>query len=93
MALVEVHPWAQFFTGMLIGCWIGAVIGCAGVLLLMGRRIRQLEGINLILRRKLRARRTLRQAGAAGSGPMLVMPGPDPVRRAELPIHRIARVN
>jgi hypothetical protein len=93
MALLVVHPWAQFFAGMLIGCWIGAAVACAGILLLVGRRVRQLESINLLLIRKLKVRASPRRTAAAGAGPRLVMPIPDLSRKAEPPITRIARVN
>jgi hypothetical protein len=46
MAMFEIYPWARFLAGMLTGCWIGAAIATAGVILLMGRRVRQLESIN-----------------------------------------------
>lgn len=93
MALLVVHPWAQFFAGMLIGCWIGAAVACAGVLLLIGRKVRRLEGLNLILRTKLKARASPRRTGTMGPGPTLVMPAPNSVRKVEPPVTRIARVN
>jgi hypothetical protein len=93
MALLVVHPWAQFFAGMLIGCWIGAAVACAGVLLLIGRKVRQLEGINLTLRMKLKARNALRRTGTGGPRPPLVMPIPGSLRKVEPPITRIRRVN
>ena len=92
MALLVVHPWPQFFAGMLIGCWIGAAVACAGILLLVGRKVRQLESINLLLTRKLKVRASLRRTPAAGRGPRLVMTSPDSPLKAEPPI-RIARVN
>ena len=93
MALLVVHPWAQFFAGMLVGCWIGAAVACAGVLLLIGRRVRHLEALNLVLRRKLKARISPRRTGTTGTGPMLVMPVPDSIRKVESPVARIARMN
>ncbi len=92
MAVLVVHPWAQFLTGMLIGCWVGAAVACAGVLLLVGRKVRRLESINLLLRTKLKAR-TKPQRGTGTSGSMLVMPLPDSLRRTERPAGRIMRVN
>jgi hypothetical protein len=91
MALLVVHPWAQFFAGMLIGCWAGAAIACAGLLLFVGRRVRQLESMNVILRRKLKVRASTRRS--AMLGPTLMMPGPDSVLKMETPAQRIARVN
>lgn len=94
MALFVVHPWAPFITGMLAGCWIGAVIGCAGVLLLVGRRVRQLETINLLLRTMLKARERPQRTGTGGGGGLtLVMPLPGASRMAGRPMSRIARVN
>jgi hypothetical protein len=93
MALFVVHPWARFFAGMLVGCWIGAAVACAGLLLFIGRKVRQLEAVNLILRRKLKARLSPRRARTAGVAPLLVMPAPDSVRKIESPITRIARMN
>lgn len=93
MALLVVHPWAQFFAGMLIGCWIGGAVACAGLLLLIGRKVRQLEGINSILRRKLKARNLVPRPGTGGPGPTLVMPFPESIRKVEAPMTRIRRVN
>jgi hypothetical protein len=93
MALLVVHAWAPFVTGMLAGCWIGAVIGCAGVLLVVGRRVRQLETINLLLRTKLKARQKPQGTGTGGGGPTLVMPLPRAARETATPIRRIARVH
>jgi hypothetical protein len=93
MALLVVHPWAPFLTGMLAGCWIGAAIGCAGVLLLVGRRVRQLETINLLLRTKLKVREKPQRTGASAHGQMLVMPIPSDRHRAESPMSRIARIH
>jgi hypothetical protein len=91
MALIDVHPWARFFAGMLAGCWVGAAIASAGVLLMVGRRVRQLETINGLLRTKLRAREKPKRTGTGGGGPTLVMPLPSSARNAER--IRIARVN
>jgi len=93
MALLVVHPWAQFFAGILIGCWVGAAIACGGLLLLVGRKVRQLESINLILRTKLKARSWARRTAAAAGSPLLVMPRSGALRNAEPPMPRIARVN
>ncbi|MFZ0273639.1 MAG: hypothetical protein WB524_12830 [Acidobacteriaceae bacterium] len=92
MALFDVHPWAQFIAGMLTGCWIGAAVACVGVLLVVGRRVRQLETLNLLLRTKLKARMP-RRMGTSGTGPTLVMPLPSSARKAESVASRIARVN
>lgn len=95
MALFDVHPWAEIVAGTLIGCWAGAAIACAGVLLLVGRRVRQLEAINLLLRTRLKASLgTLQGRSAAGrSASMLVMPMPGAAHKSESPLGRIARVN
>jgi hypothetical protein len=93
MALFVVRPWAEFIAGVITGCWIGAVIACVGVLLLVGRRVRQLEGINLLLRTKLKARIKPQRTGTGGAGPTLVMPLPSSARQTERPKERIARVN
>jgi len=93
MAVLVVHPWAQFLTGMLIGCWIGAAVACAGVLLLVGRKLRRLESINLLLRTKLKARLKPHRSGTGTSGSMLVMPPPGSLRKSQRPPGKIARVN
>jgi hypothetical protein len=93
MALLLVRPWAEFFAGVLTGCWIGAGIACAGVLLLVGRRVRQLEGINLLLRTKLKASFKPQQLETAGPGPALVVPLPISHRRTAQTRERIYRVN
>ena len=72
MLLLDVHPWLRFATGLITGCWIGVAIGCAMVMLLAGRRLRQLEAANLLLRVKLRARERARRTGAGAPGPILV---------------------
>ncbi len=97
MALLVFHPWARFLAGMLTGCWIGALIASAGVILLMGRRVRQLESINLLLRTKLKARVKAPAAGSGtgtgGGGHMLVMPLPTTQSKSEKPASRLARMN
>jgi len=97
MAMFVIHPWARFLAGMLTGCWIGALIASAGVILLMGRRVRQLESINLLLRTKLKKRTRGPQAGSGtgtgGGGHMLVMPLPTAYRKPEKPASRVARMN
>ena len=93
MVVLEVHPWVRFFAGVVTGCWIGATIGCAGALLLVGRRVRQLETVNRLLRAKLKAQATPKRTGTGGSGPMLVMPVPGVERRTERPAARAARIH
>jgi hypothetical protein len=78
---------------MLTGCWIGAAVACVGVLLVVGRRVRQLETLNLFLRTKLKARAMHRRLGTGGPGPTLVMPLPGSTRKAESPASRMARMN
>jgi hypothetical protein len=63
------------------------------VLLLVGRRVRQLEGINLLLHTKLKARIKPQRTGTGGTSPTLVMPLPSSARQTERPRERIARVN
>lgn len=93
MTLFVVHPWAQFFAGVITGCWIGAIIACAGLLLLVGRRVRQLESLNQLLRTKLKARIRPQRAGTGTRGPTLVMPTPGAARKSNGQPERIARVN
>lgn len=93
MAPFDMHPWARFFAGMLAGSWIGAAVACGGVLLLIGRRVRQLEDVNLLLRTKLKARTRALRAPRAGLGPTLVMPLPDSHRSSEKPASRVVNIH
>lgn len=88
MALFVLHPWAQFLAGMLTGCWIGVVIGCGVTLLLVGKRIRQMETANLLLRSRLKSRGKQQKTGTGG--PPLFMPHPSPERSAGKPFGRAA---
>ncbi|MGA7525105.1 MAG: hypothetical protein WBW84_21840 [Acidobacteriaceae bacterium] len=54
MAPLAAFPWAWLLIGLLVGSWIGATIGSAAVLMLAGRRMRQLETVNDLLRAKIR---------------------------------------
>lgn len=69
MALFVLHPWIRFGAGLLAGCWIGVPLGIAVAVLLVGRRMRQLEAANELLRGKLRTRE---KAWQPGGGPTLV---------------------
>jgi len=89
MALLVVHPWAQFFIGVIIGCWTGAMVATGGILLMVGRKVRRLEGVVATLRTRLQARVRPRQATIAGQGSMIVMP----LRSSGPSTGRIARVN
>jgi len=93
MALCFVHPWAPFLAGLLTGCWIGAIIACAGLLLLVGRRVRQLESLNRLLRLKLRAYNRQRSTGTAGPRPTLMMPLPKSGSASASTLGRVARMN
>jgi len=93
MALLDIHPWARFFAGMLAGCWIGAAVACAGILLLAGRRIRHLEQLNLLLRARLIAHGKLRRSGSVKAGPALVMPLPESQRRTARPPGRVINIH
>jgi len=88
MALFVVYPWAKFLAGMLTGCWIGVVVGCAVTLLLVGKRVRELETGIVLLRNRLKARERPQKTGT-GSAP-LVMPRPAPGRSASRPVGRTA---
>lgn len=88
MALIIVHPWTGFFSGLLVGCWTGVVIGCGVTLLLAGKRVRQLEAINELLRTKLRSHEKPRKTGTGG--PPIVMPMPAAGRSPSPPIARSA---
>lgn len=86
MAFFELHPWVRFFTGLIVGCWTGVAIGCAVTMLLTGRRLRQLETANLLLRVKLKARERKPVRTVSGAaGPLLVVP-PGANRPASAPL-------
>lgn len=89
MALISVHPWQGFFSGLLVGCWIGVVMGSLVTLLLVGRRVRQLETINHLLRSRLRSHDTPRKTGTGG--PPIVLPLPGAGRSSPIPITRRIR--
>lgn len=74
MELLDLHSWVRFGAGLIAGWWIGAAIGLAIALLLAGRRIRQLETANALLRLKLRAREKSRHKATWSTGPVLVVP-------------------
>jgi hypothetical protein len=92
MLMLDLYPWARFIAGVVTGCWIGVMIGCAVALLLAGRRVRQLESMNLLLRLKLNARRE-QTGGLRATGPGLALPRSGGNRTADALISRIARVN
>ena len=69
MVLYEVHSWVRGVAGLLASFWIGVAVGCVGALLFAGRRVRQLETVNLLLRAKLRARERPQRTGTGGAGP------------------------
>lgn len=87
MAFFVVHLWVEFLAGTLTGCWIGVVIGCGVTLFLMGRRVRQLEGSNRVLRNQLRAAQKPQRTGTGGP---LVMTRPVPGQAAAKPFGRMA---
>lgn len=74
MALLDLNSWVRFGTGLIAGWWIGAAIGLAIALLLAGRRIKQLETANALLRLKLRAREKPRHTATWSTGPVLIVP-------------------
>ncbi|HTX40862.1 MAG TPA: hypothetical protein VMD25_03465 [Acidobacteriaceae bacterium] len=84
------HPWVRFLTGLISGCWIGVVVGCAVTLVMVGKRMRQLQNTNLVLRLKLRSRAKPRPTGTAGSGPLLVFPLREMNRPASAPMAKVA---
>lgn len=84
-------PWFRFTTGLIAGCWLGALIGAAIALLFAGRRLRQLETANMLLRVKLRSQeKQRRRAASGGGGPVLVVPPRDTNRPASAPMFRRA---
>lgn len=84
------HPWVRFLTGLISGCWIGVFIGCAITLVIAGKRVRQLQNANLVLRVKLRAREKPKPTGTAGARPVLVAPPRETNRPASAPMARFA---
>jgi len=93
MAPLAAFPWAWLLAGLLLGSWIGATVGSAGVLMLAGRRIRKLEDVNHLLRGKLKAAsQHSRVVAHRGLAPVLrpfkVITDP-----ATIPVDRIASGN
>ena len=85
------HPWVRFLTGLISGCWLGVFIGCAITLVMAGKRLRQLETANLVLRVNLRSREEPRRNGTTGgAGPMLLGPPRETIRPASAPVLRFA---
>ncbi len=74
MVLFDAHPWIRFTTGLIVGCWLGVFVGCGIMMMLAGRRLRQLEAANQLLREKLRMKERSRQPAMTGTGPSLVTP-------------------
>lgn len=85
MALLDAHAWMRFATGLIAGCWVGAIIGGAVALLFASRRIRQLETVNMLLRVKLRTRERAKRPATGGAGPVLVIPPRETNRPASAP--------
>ncbi|MGA8528274.1 MAG: hypothetical protein WB622_01070 [Acidobacteriaceae bacterium] len=92
MAPLAGFSWGWFFAGLLLGSWIGATVGSAGVLLLAGRRMKHLETVNHLLRVKLRQYTRPRLAPHRGLGPVL-RPFRVIADTATIPIDRIASGN
>jgi len=90
MTLLEIHPWTRFIPGLLVSFWVGVAIGCAGALLMAGRRIRQLETVNALLRARLRTREKAQHTGTGGVGPVLLVPRGAPSPSQSRPTGRIA---
>jgi hypothetical protein len=90
MALLDAHSLVRFATGLIAGCWLGAIIGGAVALLFASRRIRQLETANMLLRVKLRSREKPRRTSTGGGGPVLVVPPRETNRPASAPFARFA---
>ncbi|HEX4005727.1 MAG TPA: hypothetical protein VHX60_06105 [Acidobacteriaceae bacterium] len=73
MALFALHPWIRVAVDILVGCWIGVPFGMMIALTFAGRRIKQLECANNLLRMKLRtSEKPARANGTTGMGPSLV---------------------
>lgn len=90
MTVFDAHPWVRFFTGFLMGCWVGIAVGCVVTFLLSGRRLRQLESANLLLRVKLRAQERPRRTGTTPAGPVLVVPPGGAQRSGNNPVGKVA---
>lgn len=93
MAPLAAFPWAWLLAGLLLGSWIGATVGSAGVLMLAGRRMKKLETTNHLLRVKLRSHlQRARPVAQRGLAPML-RPFRVVTETASIPIDRIASGN
>jgi hypothetical protein len=93
MFMSVLYSWAHFLAGVVAGCWIGVIVGCGVALLLAGRRVRQLEAANLLLRVQLHARREQQPGGLRAIGHGLALPRSGGSRKADARMSRIARVN
>jgi|HubBroStandDraft_3_1064219.scaffolds.fasta_scaffold557744_2 hypothetical protein len=73
MAFFELHSGLRFSIGLIFGCWAGVTLGVVIALMLVGRRMKQLEAENQLLSERLRKRATpLARTGTTGAGPSLV---------------------
>jgi hypothetical protein len=93
MAPLAAFPWAWLVAGLLLGSWIGATIGSAGVLLLAGRRMKRLETINQLLRVKLRTHRLRSWPAPQRELPPVLRPFRVVKETATIPIDRFASGN
>ncbi|HTV14150.1 MAG TPA: hypothetical protein VME68_05510 [Acidobacteriaceae bacterium] len=89
MVAFAVYPWLRFGIGILTGCWIGTALGIGMTLIFAGRRIKDLEQANAVLRTKLRVRDKARATGTGGGGPVLIVPQ-NVHRPASVPLGRVA---
>ena len=92
MAPLAAVPWAWLLAGLLLGSWIGATIGSAGVLMLAGRRMKKLETVNHLLRVKLRGHLQRARPAPRGLSPFL-RPFKAVTETAAIPIDRLASGN
>ena len=93
MAPLAAFPWAWLLAGLLLGSWIGATVGSAGVLMLAGRRMKKLEAVNHLLRVKLRSHlQRSRPPAFRGLEPVL-RPFRVVTETSTIPIDRIASGN
>jgi hypothetical protein len=93
MAPLAAFSWSWFFGGLLLGSWIGATIGSAGVLLLAGRRMKRLETLNHLLRIKLRSYMPHTRPAAPRELSPVLQPFKVVTETASIPIDRIASGN